>query len=193
MNESHRDPLRDALRQLPSYQPDEALWGHIREELAQAPTEEQHRETLTQGLAQLPTYRAPDWLWPRVATRLSQTRRVRTLWMSSLAAACALLIGLAVAWPPDPPVPVQASELRPTRELVLSEAQQADFLQHLTTQEQALLTCLEQQASLPESARVQWAQLREWAYQVDSLPHLADSLAARRETVVASLQAQFCE
>lgn len=195
MNESNRHSLQEALRRMSSHQPREELWDHIAEDLDRPTPDEMHPETLRQGLNSLPRYRAPGWVWAGISHQLDR-RVVRSGWLLGMAAALALLVGIGWAgWPhsPAPEPPLQASERRPLRELVVPEGEQADFLKHLSPQEQALLACLEQQPELSEEHQAQWQQLRTWALQADSLPAAADSLQAKRKALAAQLQAQFCD
>ncbi len=195
MNESNRHTLQKALRRLSSHQPTKDLWDRIAEDLDRPTPDELRPETLHQGLNRLPRYRAPGWLWQHITRRLDRRPALPIGWMG-LAAALALLIGIgATLWPdaPSPESPIQASERRPARELVVPEGEEADFLQHLTPQEQALLACMEQHPALSEEQKAQWQQLRTWALQADSLPAAADSLQAKREALVDRLRPQVCD
>jgi hypothetical protein len=195
MNELNRHTLRRALRRLRSHQPSEQLWSRISEDLDQPQPEELQRNTLREGLTNLPTYRAPGWLWDRVAHRLER-RGSRHIWLGSMAAAVALLAALGwVLWPhpSNQILPAQASERRPSRELVIPEGEQADFLQHLNDQEKALLDCISHHPDLSPAAQAQWQQIRAWALQTEQLPpRAADSLIARRRALVNAMQAELC-
>ena len=126
MNERNRETLQWAIRQLPVYQPTEALWHQLEAvlpledepDLLTAPVNtwdkideelqyhetERNRNILKEALAALPVYQAPQSLWQGLKDMLgeSETAKQIPLWrqMANRAAAVAavLILFSAAFW-----------------------------------------------------------------------------------------------
>jgi hypothetical protein len=92
MKEKNRHVLEAALRELPSYHPDEAVWGGIRQQLADQP--------LQKALRDLPQYDPPDLVWEGISQELEDkpTAKVRRLPWRRWSAAAGFLLLLGMAW-----------------------------------------------------------------------------------------------
>lgn len=59
LHEHNKDRLRDALRELPSYEPPDHLWQPIQRELEEG----ESRPTLERAIGKLPEYEPPERVW----------------------------------------------------------------------------------------------------------------------------------
>lgn len=93
-NDNDQNNLRDALNQLPDYDPPERLWSAISEDLA--------AKELTEAVADLPEYTPPPAVWERIETVLAaeaETKSVvRLLNLQRWAAAAVVLLLCGAFW-----------------------------------------------------------------------------------------------
>lgn len=91
LHEHNKDRLRDALRELPSYEPPDHLWQPIQRELEEG----ESRPTLERAIGKLPEYEPPERVWISLQDSLQgQSLRSRKLRRWYPAAAAALLVGV---------------------------------------------------------------------------------------------------
>ncbi|MCE7042999.1 hypothetical protein [Dyadobacter sp. CY312] len=86
--EHNREILKDALQNLPSYEPKEMVWNDIDRKLNELP--------LQQALASLPEYEPDDRIWEVLELNSQQKRKTLVTWW--YAAAVLLLVGPIGFW-----------------------------------------------------------------------------------------------
>jgi hypothetical protein len=86
--EHNREILKDALQNLPSYEPKEMVWNGIDQKLNELP--------LQQALANLPEYEPDDRIWEVLELNSNPKRKILVTWW--YAAAMLLLVGPLGFW-----------------------------------------------------------------------------------------------
>jgi hypothetical protein len=94
MKEKNKSTLQDALRNLPSHEPEEQVWNRIQHHLGK------HENPLQEAIQQLPKYDPPATVWEAIETKLEQPgSKIRRLFpVYRVAAAAVLLIAAVAAW-----------------------------------------------------------------------------------------------
>lgn len=95
MQEQNRQYLEAAIKQLPIYEPDEAIWGNIAHEL-----------DVQKAIPQLPSYEPPSGVWSNINTQLESdvqkktgvVRRLRPYLAVAASVAVLIIAGLSL-WP----------------------------------------------------------------------------------------------
>lgn len=105
--EQNYQTLRNAIQQLPDYEPSIAVWEVIDQRL-------KSEETLDNALAQLTTYAPPTAVWERISEDLEKpatVRRLRLVWIGAAAAAVLVVSAGTYFWNTQTPEPVETLQV----------------------------------------------------------------------------------
>ena len=93
MKERQKDPLHNAIRELPEYSPRPDTWDTIAQSLAAD-------EQLSKAIARMPERAPRADTWDQIATALTTERRrtITRAWWTAAAAALVLWVGISLWW-----------------------------------------------------------------------------------------------
>lgn len=105
--EQNYQTLRNAINQLPGYEPNTDIWKEINQRL-------KGEENLDNALAQLATYPPPAAVWERISADLEKpanVRRLRPVWISAAAAAVVVVSVGTYLWNVQTPEPLETLQV----------------------------------------------------------------------------------
>lgn len=180
--------LKNAIRQLPTYEPNNVLWSRIESDLE-----------LNNAVQQLPIYEPNDALWDRIEVNLpTKNRRIHLMWRS-VAAAMVLVIAATFLWQfqeNKATIAVEQTEEVYNNKLLVADwdADEADFerihewcVRHpFLCETEEVKTLQEELAELEEAKALLLQQMNKYGKQA-RLVHQVKNIEQERSEVVRAL------
>ncbi|MEM7370659.1 MAG: hypothetical protein AAF587_18750 [Bacteroidota bacterium] len=148
MKEKNQDTLKDALKRLPNYQPEDKLWKALEQDLHAEEEDDLHKEEFVAAVHRLPRYRAPHDIWTKIEEKLSRKPVfLQRKWTIAAAIVGLLILGVS-SWmifgnqsklASTPTV----SEKKAETPITLEEVERATYGEELEEVYQSIEACLE--------------------------------------------------